>query len=239
MSSPDRTVALVGGAALTAEALAWVLSEQGHTVLGRYRTLAELELAIAATGEPPDVALLDVDDPLVGLPPLAPLRIAHPDLRIVVLCRGISPGVGRYAMTEALEGVVLKSSGPSELDLALRHALEGRAIMPAGWDLELGWTPEPELAGLSAREREVLDLAAAGLTNAQIASRLSISANTVKFHLRSIYARLGVRNRVEAVRALRGGPAPAPGEEKDETAGDGVLAPPAALAVGRSGERAA
>lgn len=48
----------------------------------------------------------------------------------------------------------------------------------------------------------MLDLAASGMSNKEIAERLTISANTVKFHLRTIYSRLGVRNRVEAMRAM-------------------------------------
>jgi DNA-binding NarL/FixJ family response regulator len=54
---------------------------------------------------------------------------------------------------------------------------------------------------LTERERQVLQLAAEGLANKQIASRLEISENTVKFHLSSLYAKLGATSRTEAVRA--------------------------------------
>ena len=59
------------------------------------------------------------------------------------------------------------------------------------------------LATLSAREREILALLASGMSNKQIASHLTISSNTVKFHLRTIYSKLGVRNRVQAMRGRR------------------------------------
>ena len=49
-------------------------------------------------------------------------------------------------------------------------------------------------------EREVLDLVTAGMSNEEVAKHLVISSNTVKFHLRTIYSRLGVHNRVEATR---------------------------------------
>jgi LuxR family maltose regulon positive regulatory protein len=55
---------------------------------------------------------------------------------------------------------------------------------------------------LSVREREVLDLVTAGMSNEEIAKRLVISSNTVKFHLRTVYSRLGVHNRVQATRAV-------------------------------------
>jgi DNA-binding NarL/FixJ family response regulator len=64
-----------------------------------------------------------------------------------------------------------------------------------------------EVALLSGRQREVLDLLAHGASNSEIAGRLYISSNTVKFHLREIYGRLGVRNRVEAARLLQRGAA--------------------------------
>jgi DNA-binding NarL/FixJ family response regulator len=96
---------------------------------------------------------------------------------------------------------VLKSDTAEEAILALRHVLEGRAVMPVGWQAA-SLRLETPLAALSAREREVLDLAASGMSNKEIAERLTISVNTVKFHLRTIYSRLGVRNRVQAMRSM-------------------------------------
>jgi DNA-binding CsgD family transcriptional regulator len=59
--------------------------------------------------------------------------------------------------------------------------------------------PRPSVDGLlSARELEVLQLTSLGLTNAEIARRLSVSVHAVKFHLAAIYRRLGVANRTEA-----------------------------------------
>jgi DNA-binding CsgD family transcriptional regulator len=72
--------------------------------------------------------------------------------------------------------------------------------------------PDPR-AVLSARELEVLDLVALGLTNLQIATRLQVTVHAVKFHLAAVYRKLGVSNRTEAVvlrlrtGSLAGGPA--------------------------------
>jgi DNA-binding NarL/FixJ family response regulator len=78
-------------------------------------------------------------------------------------------------------------------------------VFPAGWlrhgRQAAGASP---LAQLSPRQREVLELLALGMDNDQIAARLYISRNTVKFHVRTIYERLGVHNRVEAARVLAG-----------------------------------
>jgi len=64
------------------------------------------------------------------------------------------------------------------------------------------------LGSLSVRETEVLEFASLGLTNEQVAQRLDVTAHAVKFHLASIYRKLGVANRTEAAVAyLRGAPA--------------------------------
>lgn len=64
---------------------------------------------------------------------------------------------------------------------------------------------------LSVREAQVLELASAGLTNEQVAQRLDVTVHAVKFHLASIYRKLGVANRTEAAVAyLRGAPSTAP-----------------------------
>jgi ATP/maltotriose-dependent transcriptional regulator MalT len=61
---------------------------------------------------------------------------------------------------------------------------------------------QPSLGQLSFREREVLDLVANGLTNEQVARRLSLSVHAIKFHLARIYRKLAVANRTEAVFVL-------------------------------------
>ena len=58
--------------------------------------------------------------------------------------------------------------------------------------------PTADVSALSPREREVLDMAALGLTNVQIGRRLHVSVHAVKFHLAAIYRKLGVANRTEA-----------------------------------------
>jgi len=59
-------------------------------------------------------------------------------------------------------------------------------------------TPEEALGGLSPRELEVLEMTSLGFTNTQIAGRLNVTVHAVKFHLGSIYRKLGVANRTEA-----------------------------------------
>jgi len=102
-------------------------------------------------------------------------------------------------------GILPLDASAEEL-LASIHALSQGLIVG---ERSLLFTAEEETVAnspLTARETEVLNLLSKGLANKQIASALGISEHTVKFHISSIYAKLNVTNRTEAVRAgLRGG----------------------------------
>jgi len=204
VAATEPRIAIVGGAgALSTEALVWMLTKNGNRVVGAYPSFRALRVASRARELRLHAAIVDADDPAASPAAVAEIRRTYPELKILLLCGAVSTEVIRCAIDERVEGVVLKSDTAEEMILALRHVLEGRAVMPVGWQAA---SLEPEggalIESLSARECEVLDLAASGMSNKEIAKRLTISANTVKFHLRSIYSRLGVRNRVEAMRAM-------------------------------------
>jgi DNA-binding NarL/FixJ family response regulator len=199
---PEPRIAIVGGAGtLATEALVWMLTKGGNRVVGAYPSYRALHVASRARALKLHAAIVDADDPAAGPAAVVQLRRAHPELKLLLLCEVASPTVIRCAIDERAEGVVLKSDTSEEAILALRHVLEGRAVMPVGWQAA-SLRLETPLAALSAREREVLDLAASGMSNKEIAERLTISVNTVKFHLRTVYSRLGVRNRVQAMLAI-------------------------------------
>ncbi len=178
-----------------------MLTKSGSRVLGSYPDVRALEAALAGGGQIPLLAVIDAEDPRAGRLAVAALRRACPAVKILLLCDVASQAVVRCAIEEHVEGVVLKSDAPEELILALSHVLEGRSVMPAGWQ-KASLRPEIVAQMLSTREREVLDLAASGLSNKEIAERLLISTNTVKFHLRKIYSILGVHNRVQASQGM-------------------------------------
>ena len=202
MAAAEASIAIVGGAgALATEALTWVLTDSGSHVLGSYPDFGALETVLGGDEQRLHVAVVDAEDPAAGPPAVAALRRAYPHLKILLLCEVASPAIMDCAIEEHVEGVALKSDAPKEVILALSHVLEGRAVMPAGW--RKASLERETLAGvLSIREREILDLAASGLRNKEIAERLVISINTVKFHLRGVYRSLGVRNRVQASQAM-------------------------------------
>jgi DNA-binding NarL/FixJ family response regulator len=106
-------------------------------------------------------------------------------------------------------GVLSLDASPEELSAAVRALGEGLwAGSPALLQTLLERQPaamfdegDPIVDPLTAREREVLQLAAEGLANKQIALSLGISEHTVKFHLSSLYTKLGATSRTEAIRA--------------------------------------
>ena len=138
-------------------------------------------------------------------PTLPQLRLLAPSTRIVVLLRDGDELCARVLLQHAVNGVVRLNARANEVVAILRQVLDGQVVYPSLLIERYAAAPETYL--LSERQREVLEQLALGRSNDEIARRLYISRNTVKFHLREIYSRLGVRNRVEATappRARRG-----------------------------------
>jgi ATP/maltotriose-dependent transcriptional regulator MalT len=97
-------------------------------------------------------------------------------------------------------GLVSRDASPAQIDAALRAVAAGLIVRPR--ERDLGFAAMTEGAGtspLTPREVEVLTLISEGLANKEIARKLDISLHTVKFHIESIFRKLGVRARAEAV----------------------------------------
>jgi DNA-binding NarL/FixJ family response regulator len=115
-----------------------------------------------------------------------------------------------YAALQAgASGFLLKDVSPEQLIAAVRLVAVGDALLAPSITRRLGErfarpatqapVPVPELTSLTVREREVLVLLARGLTNAELASALTVSEATVKTHVARILGKLGLRDRVQAV----------------------------------------
>ncbi len=167
--------------------------------------------------QPPDLALVhSALDPTAPLGFVPMLRDVAPDMAIVVLLDDLNPSLAHAAVAQGVDGVVLGDSSVRDLALILQRVAAGEAVYPGGWLDAARRADSESIEGLlSDRQRDVLDLLAAGLDNSHIAESLHISPNTVKFHIRQIYQRLGVKNRVEATlllqaeRRANGSPEPA------------------------------
>lgn len=157
----------------------------------------------------PEIVLMDIRMPILdGIEATTRLVESGTSSRIVILT---TFGLDEYvlgALRAGASGFVLKEALPEEILAAIHIVASGDALIaPAVTRAvieELGRSPvRAELAAkldqLTPREREVLDLVAQGMSNAEIAAALVVGEGTVKTHVAHLLAKLGVRDRVQAV----------------------------------------
>ena len=151
----------------------------------------------------PDLALLDVTMPGGGIQAAAQIAAACPATKVVMLTVSEDEDDLLAAMKAGARGYVLKGVSASELGAVVRAVSAGEVyVAPAlAWGL-LREMSSPQhvdpMEELSARERQVLELVAGGLSNQQIGSRLGLAEKTIKHYMTNILTKLQVRSRVEA-----------------------------------------
>jgi len=200
MTGRGMRVVIAEDAAMFREGLTRLLEDRGHQVCAAVADGEALLAAVAA--QRPDVAVVDIRMPPThtdeGLRAALRLRADHPGTGVLVFSQYIET---RYAArllqgNAAGVGYLLKDrvADVAEFTEALaRVAAGGTALDPEVVSQLLGaGRHAPGLAGLTAREREVLSLMAEGRSNAGIADLLVISAGVVEKHVASIFAKLGL-----------------------------------------------
>ena len=149
----------------------------------------------------PDVVLLDMRMPeLDGLTCLARLRKHDPTIAVVILSSYSDEAQIEATREAGALGYIVKTVEPVDLATVLRSALSGGPFAVWGAEVPQDAAPTGGVAALSEREKVVLEAVARGLSNREIGRELWISEQTVKFHLRNLYRKLGVSSRTEAAR---------------------------------------
>ena len=173
-------------------------AEDGNAAVRRARELA------------PDVVLMDVRMPdLDGISATRELLAARSDVKVVILTTFEEDDYIFGALSAGASGFLLKRTRPEELIAAIHTVSGGDALLsPSVTRRVIDRTarrPPPDISAarrldeLTPREREVLELLARGLSNAEIAARLVVEESTVKTHVKRILMKLGLRDRVQAV----------------------------------------
>jgi DNA-binding NarL/FixJ family response regulator len=171
---------------------------EGLEIVGEAATGADVVPVVERTR--PDVVVLDLHMPgLDGLQCVERLAASHPHVTSVLLSAVDDPGVIEAGLRRGAAAYVLKGIDPLDLAAAIRQSVAGCVIQPRGL-LDNRPPSAAAAAGLSEQETRVLAELARGRSNRQIAEALWLSEQTIKFHLRNVYRKLGVANRTEALR---------------------------------------
>ncbi|GAA0823203.1 response regulator [Streptosporangium amethystogenes subsp. fukuiense] len=208
MSGPLRAV-IADDQTLVRTGFRMILSADGIEVVAEAADGAEAVAAVRGTR--PDVVLMDIRMPRMdGIEATRQIMSGGAnETRVVILT---TYDLDRYvyaALTAGASGFLLKDISPEHLVAAVRLVRSGDALLAPTITRRLieRFAPRDEakadlhrdLSELTPRELEVLRLLATGLSNAELADRLTLSATTVKTHVARILSKLGLRDRVQAV----------------------------------------
>ncbi|MDL4817819.1 response regulator [Actinomadura opuntiae] len=215
MSGADATglrVVIADDQALVRTGFRMILAADGIEVVAEAADGADAVAAVRRTR--PDVVLMDVRMPETnGIEATRQITAAGGGTRVLILTTYDLDHYVYAALTAGASGFLLKDVTPEQLTASVRLVQAGDALLAPAITRRLierfapreeaGAAPGPavhrDLSQLTPRELEVLSLLATGLSNAELAERLTLSAATVKTHVARILSKLNLRDRVQAV----------------------------------------
>jgi two-component system, NarL family, response regulator DegU len=204
MTAVPNRLLLVDDHYLLRQGLRRAVEEAGFEIVGE---AGDGQEAVRLAGElQPDLVLMDVTMPILnGIEATRQIRDCSPQSRVVILTMHGEEDVVREALRAGAVGYLVKDCTMQQVAETLRAAAAGETDLSPSLarsmlsELSTAEAAAPETAVLSRREAEVLQLFAEGCATTEVATRLFISAKTVKNHLASIYEKLDARDRTQAV----------------------------------------
>jgi len=205
METTTMRILVVDDHPLFRDGIVSLLEASGNTVVGQAGDGKEaVEVALHLK---PDVVLMDIAMPQCdGLEALRRIKAEAPQTKVVILTVSEEDASLITAMRSGAQGYLLKSLSTEEFLTSLERLTRGELAI-SNQDINriveglvglVNQPPDPPKDTLTDREAELLQLVAQGLSNKTIAQHLSVSENTVKYHMRQILQRLDAQNRTEA-----------------------------------------
>ena len=196
MKHPIR-ILLADDHAIVRTGLSFLLGEkEGFIVVGEASD--GMEAVAKAVGLKPDVVVMDLMMPVMdGATATSHIHDQLPETKVLILTSfGMANDLSK-ALANGASGALLKNSAISELVDAIRAVVvDGKRVISP--DIELILASEPPIPDLSARQVQILDSIARGLSNEQIAEQYGLSLGSVKTHIEKLLAKIGAANRAEA-----------------------------------------
>jgi two-component system, NarL family, response regulator DesR len=194
-TSDGLAVAICSGEASLRDRISAALIDAGHAVVSRSATGEQL--LASCNGTAPACVVVAADEP--GRSTAETVRLIRAQLghvSAVLVCRQATVPDVRRALELGIDGVVLAADADQALPAVVAAVCAGQVSAPAAQRRAV----RPQ--ALTGREKQILTLVVAGLTNSQIASELFLAESTVKSHLSSAFGKLGVSSRSEAVAVI-------------------------------------
>lgn len=196
-----RTAVVAATRPLLRAGLETAVSRANLEIEGR-ATPESLVMTVADT-KPDLVVIAITDDSGDPFTEIARITTVHPDCNVLAITEAASIIELREAIVAGVQSLLLADCSMEELEDAITETAEGNRVLAPEVAMQLAgsWTAEPANAEaqLTARELQVLQWLAEGLTNAMIADELDLSARTVKTHVQNLLVKLDARDRTGAV----------------------------------------
>ena len=198
MKSPNKTsIVIADDHALVRDGLAAIIGYQKDLALAGLAQDGKEAVALCKRLHP-DVALVDLMMPgMGGAEATAEIRRVSPGTHVLIVTSYGDAADLSMALENGASGVLSKTAPKEELFDAIRRTASGESVIADEFKATL--RESQDMPDLTARQREILESLSRGLTNADIARQHGLSQANVKFHLLTIFRKLNVANRAEAV----------------------------------------